>query len=208
MRRRHVPPRRPQLARGELPGEHAHADAARRNAGRRTPRAVQESGHEECGSTAWPKRGWTVPTWPTEYGGAGLDKDEQRGVAGGAARINARPALVGMGVSMIGPALLEYGNAGAEGRASAEDRARRDLVVSGLQRTERGLGSREPEDERGRTRRRIRDQRLEDLDVGRRPRRLDLLSRAHRPEGAETRRHHVHPVRHGINRASPSNRFC
>lgn len=56
------------------------------------------------------ERGFTVPTWPKEYGGAGLDADENRILREEMARIHARTPLVGMGISMIGPALLEYGN--------------------------------------------------------------------------------------------------
>ncbi|MGA0839401.1 MAG: acyl-CoA dehydrogenase family protein [Pseudomonadales bacterium] len=54
-------------------------------------------------------RGFTVPLWPRAYGGAGLDKAQNRVLQEELQRINARPALVGMGISMIGPALLEYG---------------------------------------------------------------------------------------------------
>ncbi|MFT7687988.1 MAG: acyl-CoA dehydrogenase [Candidatus Azotimanducaceae bacterium] len=55
-------------------------------------------------------KGYTVPTWPKEYGGAGLDADEAGVLREEMSRIQARPALVGMGLSMIGPALLEYGS--------------------------------------------------------------------------------------------------
>lgn len=54
-------------------------------------------------------RGWTAPTWPTEYGGGGLDKDQFVVLLQELQRINARPPLGGMGLSMIGPTLLEYG---------------------------------------------------------------------------------------------------
>lgn len=56
------------------------------------------------------EKGWVVPTWPKEYGGAGLDSAENRVLQEELNRINARPAHLGMGISMIGPALLEYGN--------------------------------------------------------------------------------------------------
>ena len=56
------------------------------------------------------ERGFTVPTWPKQYGGAGLDRDEARVLQEELRRLNARPPLVGMGISMIGPALLEFGN--------------------------------------------------------------------------------------------------
>ena len=53
--------------------------------------------------------GYTVPMWPKEYGGAGLSKEENLVLSEELRRINARPAHVGMGISMIGPALLEFG---------------------------------------------------------------------------------------------------
>jgi alkylation response protein AidB-like acyl-CoA dehydrogenase len=55
-------------------------------------------------------RGWTAPHWPKEYGGGGLDKDEQQIVADEMRRINARAPLGGHGLTMIGPAILEFGN--------------------------------------------------------------------------------------------------
>ncbi|MEJ2131783.1 MAG: acyl-CoA dehydrogenase family protein [Gammaproteobacteria bacterium] len=54
--------------------------------------------------------GYTVPNWPKEYGGAGLDKDEFLVLLDEMRRIRARAPLAGMGVTMIGPTLLEYGN--------------------------------------------------------------------------------------------------
>lgn len=56
------------------------------------------------------EKGWTAPTWPKEYGGGGLDKEQAGVLAQEMRRINARPAHTGMGLSMIGPALLEFGN--------------------------------------------------------------------------------------------------
>ena len=56
------------------------------------------------------ERGWTCPTWPTEYGGGGLSKDESVVLRQELARINARPALTSFGISMLGPVLLEYGS--------------------------------------------------------------------------------------------------
>jgi acyl-CoA dehydrogenase len=56
------------------------------------------------------EKGWTVPTWPVEYGGAGLDIDHFLVLLEELQHIEARPPLGGMGVTMIGPTLLEYGN--------------------------------------------------------------------------------------------------
>jgi alkylation response protein AidB-like acyl-CoA dehydrogenase len=55
-------------------------------------------------------KGWTVPTWPKEYGGGGLDSEENQVLQQELRRIPARSPGGGMGVTMIGPALLEYGN--------------------------------------------------------------------------------------------------
>ena len=54
-------------------------------------------------------KGFTVPTWPEAYGGAGLDVSEGQILRQEMQRIKARTPLVGMGLSMIGPALLEFG---------------------------------------------------------------------------------------------------
>ncbi len=55
-------------------------------------------------------RGWTAPDWPEEYGGGGLNSEKLKILKQELARINARPALVSFGISMLGPALLKYGN--------------------------------------------------------------------------------------------------
>jgi alkylation response protein AidB-like acyl-CoA dehydrogenase len=55
------------------------------------------------------EKGWTVPNWPKEYGGADLTMDEYVVLLEELAAINARTPLTGMGVMMIGPTLLEYG---------------------------------------------------------------------------------------------------
>jgi len=56
------------------------------------------------------ERGWTVPEWPQAYGGGGLSKDEAKVLKEEMARIGARPALDSFGISMLGPALLKFGN--------------------------------------------------------------------------------------------------
>ncbi len=55
------------------------------------------------------EKGWTVPDWPREYGGGGLDKEEFLILVEEMSRIRARPALSGFGTNMIGPTLLEFG---------------------------------------------------------------------------------------------------
>ena len=56
------------------------------------------------------ERGWTTPTWPSTYGGGGHSADEARIIFQEMADIGARSPLMGMGISMIGPTLLEFGS--------------------------------------------------------------------------------------------------
>ncbi|HIL97502.1 MAG TPA: acyl-CoA dehydrogenase [Pseudomonadales bacterium] len=54
-------------------------------------------------------RGWTAPTWPTKYGGGGLSSSQAKVLAAELARLNCKPPLFSLGISMLGPALLEFG---------------------------------------------------------------------------------------------------
>ena len=56
------------------------------------------------------ERGWTVPHWPKEYGGAGLSPPEAKVLKEEMARIGARNPLYSFGISMLGPALLKFGS--------------------------------------------------------------------------------------------------
>ncbi len=55
-------------------------------------------------------KGWIAPEWPTEYGGAGLDEVEAKIIKEEMKGISARAPLYGLGIWMLGPALLEYGS--------------------------------------------------------------------------------------------------
>lgn len=55
-------------------------------------------------------KGWIAPDWPEEYGGAGLDAQRSKIIAEEMKAINARKPLLGLGLWMLGPALLEYGS--------------------------------------------------------------------------------------------------
>ncbi|MEO8618809.1 MAG: acyl-CoA dehydrogenase family protein [Sphingomicrobium sp.] len=54
-------------------------------------------------------RGWTVPDWPSAYGGGGLSAAETKILKEEMAAIGARSPLTSFGISMLGPALLKYG---------------------------------------------------------------------------------------------------
>ena len=55
-------------------------------------------------------KGWTVPDWPVEYGGGGLDGAETKVLREEMAAIGARSPLSSFGIWMLGPALLEFAN--------------------------------------------------------------------------------------------------
>jgi alkylation response protein AidB-like acyl-CoA dehydrogenase len=55
------------------------------------------------------ERGWVAPTWPAEYGGGGLEPGKAAILSQEMKRINATAPSSGMGLTMIGPTLLEYG---------------------------------------------------------------------------------------------------
>ncbi|MFQ5352391.1 MAG: acyl-CoA dehydrogenase family protein, partial [Candidatus Binatia bacterium] len=59
---------------------------------------------------AMAERGWTAPTWPTQYGGGGLDVGEAKVLREEMNRLRAKPPLVGFGLTMIGPLLLDHGS--------------------------------------------------------------------------------------------------
>ncbi len=57
------------------------------------------------------ERGYTMPTWPREYGGGGLSKAEARVLSQEMGRFaNWAPVASFFGTSMLGPVLLEFGN--------------------------------------------------------------------------------------------------
>ena len=65
------------------------------------------------------EQGWGAPTWPEEYGGAGLAGAEAKIIAReihAAGSMNPIPFLAGMGVTMVGPTLMEYGTAEQKAR--------------------------------------------------------------------------------------------
>jgi len=54
------------------------------------------------------EKGWTVPRWPTQYGGGGLTADEDKILQEELRNIRARSPLQSFGIWMLGPALLEF----------------------------------------------------------------------------------------------------
>lgn len=54
-------------------------------------------------------KGYTVPTWPVDYGGAGMNRAQEKVFHEEMGRIQARPPLLSFGIWMLGPALLHFG---------------------------------------------------------------------------------------------------
>jgi alkylation response protein AidB-like acyl-CoA dehydrogenase len=61
-------------------------------------------------------KGYTVPMWPKEYGGAGLSAPEAKVLREEMGKIGARPPLSSFGIWMLGPALLHFGTEGQKQR--------------------------------------------------------------------------------------------
>ena len=66
---------------------------------------AQKTWLERCAA-----KGYTVPTWPVEYGGAGLTRDQEKIFQEEMNRIDARSPLQSFGIWMLGPALLHFGS--------------------------------------------------------------------------------------------------
>lgn len=56
------------------------------------------------------ERGWTVPTWPRDYGGGGLSHAQAAVLREEMVRLKCRTPLQSFGIWMLGPALLKYGS--------------------------------------------------------------------------------------------------
>ncbi len=56
------------------------------------------------------ERGWTVPAWPREYGGGGLNHEQAKILGQEMAALKCRVPLQSFGIWMLGPALLKYGS--------------------------------------------------------------------------------------------------
>ena len=54
-------------------------------------------------------KGWTVPDWPTAYGGGGLNAAEIKILRQEMAALGCRSPLSSFGIWMLGPALLQFG---------------------------------------------------------------------------------------------------
>ena len=86
------------------------------------PAGARAGGRNRDDAGVWRERliekGWSAPTWPAQYGGGGLDTEEYMTLIQELRRVRATVPFGGMGLSLIGPTLLELGT---------EDQKRRHL---------------------------------------------------------------------------------
>ena len=73
-------------------------------------RATYPDPHRKSWLDACAERGFTAPEWPREYGGGGLSRDEAKVLRQELARLRLPPPLIGFGLTMIGPVLLQFGS--------------------------------------------------------------------------------------------------
>ena len=76
--------------------------------------ALMEGGEFEGDLKLWKERmgekGWGAPTWPAKYDGGGLSQAQARVLQQEMAKAGAfNPMVQGMGITMIGPTILDYG---------------------------------------------------------------------------------------------------
>ncbi len=76
--------------------------------------ALMESGEPDGELLLWKQRmgarGWGTPTWPAEYGGGGLSTAQARVLQEEMNKAGAfNPLTAGMGITMVGPTLMDYG---------------------------------------------------------------------------------------------------
>ena len=112
------------------------------------------------------------------------------------ARSAARPPLTSFGISMLGPALLKFGNEEQKKHYLTADRPRRNPLVPGLFGAGRGQRPRRPADQGRRQGRPLAGQRPEGVDQLCRPGRLDLLPGPHF-DRVQAWRDQLPAVRHG-----------
>ncbi len=141
------------------------------------------------------EKGWVAPNWPKEYGGPGWSAVQKHiwreEIAYGWA-----PRLLPFGLQMVAPVIMEFGNDEQRAHYLPRILSGQDFWCQGYSEPGAGSDLAALEHARRAARRRLPDQRHQDLDHRRAVGRLDLRAGAHRPERQETGRHLVHPGRH------------
>ena len=142
-------------------------------------------------------KGYTVPSWPAAYGGAGLSTAQELILLQEMRAMGAPAPVMGMGIMMLGPTLLEYGT--DEQKEQHLPKIARGEVWWCQGYSEPGAGS-----DLASLRTRAEDAGDHFVINGQKiwttaanKRRLDILPRAHQPGCAQTRRYQLRAFHHG-----------
>ena len=168
-----------------------------------TPEVVEAGQHAVEGNLdvlrAWNRTladgGWAAPSWPAEYGGRDAGVPEQLAYMEETSRLGAPGPVNVIGVSNIAPAIMQFGTSEQQERFLQTDAPGRRDLVAGDVRARRRFGPGLTAHRRSRGRRRLRDQRAEDLELPGPSGGLVPALRADGPDGQEARRHHLLPGR-------------
>ncbi len=133
--------------------------------------------------------GWICASWPKEYGGKGLDVMQSVVLNEEFARAGAPLRADFFGDTLVGPTILQWGTEEQKKEFLPKILSGEISWCQGFSEPDARLRPRRPQDERGARRRRVGDQRPEDLDDAGPVRRLRLPARPHRPARAEARGH-------------------
>ena len=181
------------------PEDEAFRDEVRRFLDDNLSEDLREAGRKTGGVFAdiaaglrWHKvlaqRGWSAPSWPTEYGGTGWSATQRYIFARECTAADA-PRIFAMGIRMVGPVIMKYGTPEQKAKYLPAIVSGDIDVLPGLLRAGLGLRPRQPQDARGARRRRLRHQRHQDLDDRRACRRPHVLPGAHLDRGQAAGRH-------------------
>ena len=172
---------------------------------------AHSSAHLPPWARDWQRRlfdaGWLVPGWPPELGGRNATPVAADDLLRGDRAPRDPAQLQPAGSRRSSPRRSsDYGTPEQQRALPPPDAAGRDRLVPRHERARRRQRPREPEDARRARRRPLRRQRSEGVDVGRAPRRLVPLLRAHRSRRAEAQGHQRAHHRHDAARASTRRR--
>jgi 3-oxocholest-4-en-26-oyl-CoA dehydrogenase alpha subunit len=151
-----------------------------------TPEVEAECAEGETGGPAcleavrkMGRDGWLGIGWPTEYGGQGRTDVEQFIFINEAWRAGA--PIPFLSINTVGKTIMEFGSEEQKRLLPAEDPRRRAALLDRLHRAQRGHRPGVAHHQGRQGRRRVGDQRPEDLHVAGQLRRLHLAGRPHRP---------------------------
>ena len=147
------------------------------------------------------ERGWLTQHWPIDVRRARTRAPWRHAILGEEMWARGEPrGSQYMNVNWIGPTIMKYGSEAQKALHLPRISSRRRALVSGLLRARRGLRPRGAAHARAPRRRRLRRERLEDLDLVREQRRLLLPARAHAIPASKRQR--------GISRAARADGRC